>query len=41
MNYCVTSGRICTVPVVSFLPLGDREPIFVCKFVIGVPDGIP
>lgn len=42
MNYTITSGRMCMVPVVSILPLkvdGKIEQLFVCKFVIAVPDG--
>ena len=42
MNYTMTSGRMCTVPVVSILPLKVKEKvvqIFVCKFVVAVPDG--
>lgn len=41
MNYTITSGRMCEVPVVSILPLkvnGSVKQLFVCKFVIAVPE---
>ena len=44
MNYTFTNGRMCEVPVVSNLPLkvdGNVRQLFVCKFVIAVPDGTP
>lgn len=42
MNYTITSGRMCETPTVSILPLkidGNVKQLFVCKFVIAVPDG--
>lgn len=34
MNYGVFTGNLCTVPSVSFIPIKEKEQIYICKFII-------
>lgn len=38
MNYSIFSGRVATVPKVAIVQTKDDEQIFVCTFVISVPE---
>lgn len=39
MNDTIMSGRVCTVPKLLILPLGEKS-VCICKFVIAVCDGL-
>ena len=39
LNYMVICDRICTVPVVKIIPTAG-EKIYICKYVVCVPDGM-
>lgn len=34
MNYSMFTGVLCTIPSVAIIPIGEREEIYICKFVI-------
>lgn len=34
MNYGMFTGVLCTIPSVAIIPIGERDEIFICKFVI-------
>ena len=40
MNYGMFTGVLCTIPSVAIIPIGERDEIFICKFVLCTSENV-